>query len=320
MKRLLRSRLFWIIAIPLVLLVMCTPDDEPRLQTPPSTPAEPVPSTEAHASPSQHVDVRSALGVALGLETRDRDRVGYKRAAFGPAWQDVDHNGCDTRNDVLRRELRKRQTKPGTKGCVLLKGRLADVDYENYAQREVLYTRGDGKIEIDHVVPLADAWRAGAYAWEPARRLQFANDAENLEAIDSQSNQAKGDKTINKWKPKDEEEACYYAARQASVKKRYGLTVTPLERTMMLAILDSEVCGGRNFAPEKPSHYKWPKPKPMGEPKPKPQPEPQPKPQPDQTYYDNCSAVRAAGADPIHRGDPGYGRHLDRDGDGVACE
>ncbi|MFD3947065.1 excalibur calcium-binding domain-containing protein [Streptomyces sp. NPDC058579] len=69
-----------------------------------------------------------------------------------------------------------------------------------------------------------------------------------------------------------------------------------------------------------------PKPKPTESPKPKPQPQrttPAPEPtrdEPDNVYYKNCTAVRAAGADPIHRGDPGYGRHLDRDGDGVGCE
>ena len=71
--------------------------------------------------------------------------------------------------------------------------------------------------------------------------------------------------------------------------------------------------------------YKTPKARPMGEPKPKPKPSTRPEPEPERSnppsvYYENCTAVRSAGKAPIRRGDPGYGSHLDRDDDGVACE
>jgi hypothetical protein len=113
--------------------------------------------------------------------------------------------------------------------------------------------------------------------------------------------------------------------RQITVKHRYELSVTPAEQQAMQLVLTSPVCDGGDIEPQKARKFKAPKPKPIGEPKPKPKPEPEPRqtqePKPDRNvYYKNCDAVRAAGADPIYRGDPGYARHLDRDGDGVGCE
>jgi Excalibur calcium-binding domain/Protein of unknown function (DUF1524) len=301
--------------------------DSGSISTSSPTPAATSATATAHksstptSSPSPDVDPGTVLYALINdIKVSDKQHRFYDRSEFGQAWADVDRNGCDQRNDVLRRDMVKLHTRPGTNGCVLLRGVLKD-DKFNYAARKVHFQRGDGEIEIDHVVSLRNAWDAGAYDWGADRREKFANDLMNLEAIDSESNQEKDDQPFDDWWPDDLDDECWFAARQITIKKRYSLTVTPAEREALQEALTS--CEPMKRL--KPSQFKAPKPKPIGEPKPKPNPEPEPRqtqePKPDpNVYYKNCDAVRAAGAAPIHRGDPGYARHLDRDGDGVGCE
>ena len=210
----------------------------------------------------------------MHLEIRYQDRVGYDRDEFGQTWADIDRNGCDQRNDVLRRDMRKRHTKPGTNGCVLAKGVL-NVDPHNYASRKVSYTKGDGDIEIDHVVSLRDAWKSGAEGWKPSKLEKFANHFMNLEAIDSETNQDKGDKAADQWLPKSGSDACYYVSRQVALKYRYRLTVTAAEKDVMVRVLNAPDCEGGEWEPDDASYFKAPKPKPIGEPKPKPKPTPE---------------------------------------------
>jgi hypothetical protein len=80
---------------------------------------------------------------------------------FGPAWADVDRNGCDTRNDILARDLTNETFRPGTNNCVVMTGTLAD----KYTGTTIAFTRGQdtgSDVQIDHVVPLSDAWQMGA--------------------------------------------------------------------------------------------------------------------------------------------------------------
>jgi hypothetical protein len=241
--------------------------------TPTPTPvAAPVPTSSPaptrSATPTISVEEDSALWLALHLEIRYRDRRGYDRDEFGQAWADVDRNGCDQRNDVLRRDMRKRHTKPGTNGCVLAKGVLKD-DPHSYASK-VRFERGDDEIEIDHVVSLRDAWKSAAEGWRPSKREKFANDFQNLEAVDSETDQDKGDKAADQWLPKSEMDACYYVSRQVALKHRYRLTVTAAEKDTMVRVLNAPNCEGGEWEPDSRSYFKAPKPKPIGEPKPKP--------------------------------------------------
>jgi hypothetical protein len=295
-----------------------TPTSTQTAPAPSATRTTPAPSTPT-SSPTPDVDRGTVLYALINdIKISDKKHWFYDRSEFGQAWADVDRNGCDQRNDVLRRDLVKLHTKPGTRGCILLRGVLKD-DKFNYAAKNVHFQRGDGEIEIHHVVSLRNAWNAGAYDWDEEQREKFANDLMNLEAIDSESNQDKADQKFDDWWPDDPDNECWYAARQITIKKRYSLTVSPAEREALQEALIS--CESMKLV--KPSQFKAPKPKPIGEPKPKPEPEPRQtqEPKPDRNvYYKNCDAVRAAGAAPIHRGDPGYARYLDRDGDGVGCE
>ena len=272
----------------------------------------------------------SPLAVLGTLTVRGAAEVaGYSRAQFGQAWADIDRNGCDTRNDVLRRDLTDVVVKPGTHGCVVLGGTLLDP----YSGDTVSYAKGDSMVSVDHVVALADGWRTGANAWTAAKRAQFANDPLNLLATTTSANKAKADHDAAGWLPEPTAVRCSYVARQVAVKAKYGASVTPQERTAIGQVLQS--CGSA-VLPSAPPIPLMPKltPTASAEPvtsakpttpttptKPKPEKTTSPPPAPPAgVYYANCSAARAAGAAPIHVGEPGYRSGLDRDGDGVACE
>lgn len=164
----------------------------------------------------------------------DRDCGTGAGCVFGPAWADVDHNGCDQRNDVLRRDLTGVQTRAGTHGCVVVGGAL----FDPYTGRAVRFTKaGAAEVPIDHVVPLAAAWMQGAAAWTPQRREQFANDVGNLIATTREQNSAKGDSTAEEWLPANAAFDCSYAAVVVTVKQRYGLSVTPAEAGALRRLL-----------------------------------------------------------------------------------
>lgn len=298
---------------------------------PSSTPSK----AQASATPSQTVDPKSAFGIALALDVDDSRITGYKRSAYGQAWKDVDHNGCDTRNDVLRRDSVKRHTKPGTHGCVMAKAKIRDDEYSYASPHTFTYERGDGKVEIDHVVSLHNAWQVMDDETQ-ANREKFANDPENLEAVDSATNQGKSDKTIDRWRPDDKQDACFFAARVAHIKHRYDIPVTSKERTMLLTILDTDDCDGQSWSPDKATAFNWPKPKPIGEPKVQKRPRcvesnwktkgcpgyvPPRAHRRTDPRFDYCYEANANGYGPYKKGrDPEYDWYRDRDGDGVVCE
>jgi hypothetical protein len=234
----------------------------------PSTVDSPTSRSESSIPPD------SVLATATALHLVEDPTGGYKRSRFGQTWADVDRNGCDQRNDVLRRDLVKRHTKPGTDGCVLIRGVIED-DKHNYAGYHVEYVKGDGEVEIDHTVSLRDAWNAGAHAWDSKTREKFANDFMNLEAVDSGTNSTKADASAADWLPDDDVDACDFVMRQVSVKHRYRLGVTSREKKAMVRVLTSDDCPGDVHEPFTAEEFKVPKPKPIGEPKPKPKPSPE---------------------------------------------
>ncbi len=156
----------------------------------------------------------------------------YDRQAFGQRWADTDHNGCDTRNDILARDLARPTFKPGTRDCVVLTGTLA----EPYTGTTIQFQRGDKSsalVQIDHVVALADAWRSGAWQWDAQRRQEFANDPENLLAVDGAANEDKSASSADQWLPPNAAFRCDYVKRQIAVKYAYGLSVTQAEQDAM---------------------------------------------------------------------------------------
>jgi hypothetical protein len=173
---------------------------------------------------------RVPVGPKGGLADYDRDCGTGAGCVFGPAWADVDHDGCDQRNDVLHRDLTAIRVRPGTQGCVVVAGSLADP----YTGATVPFTKARAsEVQIDHVVPLAAAWAQGAAAWTGRQRAAFANDLGNLMATEAGPNEAKGDDTADEWLPPDPAYRCAYARIVVTVKHRYGLSVTPAEATAL---------------------------------------------------------------------------------------
>ena len=179
-------------------------------------------------------DAASALA-ALPIKGR-APKTGYTREQFGPAWADVDRNGCDTRNDMLKRDLDGETFKPRTRDCVVLTGTLNDP----YTGKRIAFTRGQGTseaVQIDHVIALSDAWQKGAQQLSPEARRSLGNDPLNLMAVDGRTNQGKGDGDAATWLPPVRAYRCTYVARQVAVKAKYRLWVTQAEHDAINGIL-----------------------------------------------------------------------------------
>ncbi|MFF5258862.1 HNH endonuclease family protein [Actinomadura viridis] len=148
---------------------------------------------------------------------------GYERDRFGTRWKDIDRNGCDQRNDVLARDLREVRKRGG---CVVIAGTLDDP----YSGKRITFSKSDAaEVQIDHVYPLALAWRMGASGWDEDRRERFANDPDNLLAVWGVPNRQKSDSGPGEWKPQRAFQ-CAYAARYIAVAKKYSLPVTGADR------------------------------------------------------------------------------------------
>lgn len=250
-------------------------------------------------------------------------KTGYSREQFGQRWADIDRNGCDTRNDILGRDLQDVEVKRGTRHCKVLRGTLLDP----YTAQTIHFVSGPKSsqvVQIDHVVALSDAWQKGAQLLSGSERTAFANDPLNLLAVDGKANQQKGDADAATWLPKNKSFRCTYVARQIAVKSKYKLWVTEAEKKAMEGILDGCEKPAPQPAPApspEPSHDPQPLVEIPEEPAPAPEPESAPAPEPQQhVYYKNCKEAKAANAAPLYVDDPGYRPGLDRDGDGIACE
>ena len=244
--------------------------------------------------------------------------TGYSRDEFGPAWEDVDHNGCDTRNDVLQRDLTAITFQAGS-SCVVETGTLADP----YTGKSIDFTRGEGTstaVQIDHVVALGDAWQTGAFQWSADKRLQFANDPIELLAVDGPTNEAKGDGDAATWLPPNKAFRCQYIEIQVSVKAKYGLWVTQAEHDAMARILDG--CGSTNPASLPPTEAAPPTAVPIPTATSKVPPTSAPAAGnylPGNAY--NCSDFQTwAQAEAYFKAVPGDPSHLDGDHDGIPCE
>jgi len=159
-------------------------------------------------------------------------KTGYDRSSFSH-WRDPDRNGCDARNDILRRDLINLVIKSDSNGCKVLGGVLADP----YSGKDINFVFGASLIDIDHVVALSNAWQSGAFQFTDEIRLQFANDPLNLLAVSASLNRQKGDGDAATWLPPTKSYRCQYVARQIAVKKKYGLWLTKPEKVAMLNLL-----------------------------------------------------------------------------------
>jgi hypothetical protein len=199
----------------LLLVAGCTPIDDG------GQPATGV-SGSANGAPADVTQALDALTVAAA-----RPMSGYSRDKF-PHWRRVDEN-CDVRDAVLKRDGTGVEA---TATCKITKGTWKSA-YDGKT-----FTEPQG-IDIDHMVPLANAWRSGADKWTDEQRTEFANDLTRpqLMAVSAASNRSKGDQDPSQWKPPQQSFWCEYARRWITVKSFWGLTVTEREKSTLREML-----------------------------------------------------------------------------------
>ena len=278
------------------------------------TTSDPNPATTTTiGSSSSDASTRDRLAV-LVIDDRPSPQGDYRREDW-PHWADVEGNGCDARQDALVAWSIEPATVNRSSGCRVVAGSWVS-PYDGMA------SNNPSDFDVDHLVPLADAFDSGGWQWTAERRRAFANDPAELVVASASSNRSKGSQSPDQWRPSDRSSWCAYADGWVRVKSSWGLTVTTSERDALGQMLDT--CG--------PAGAVWPRG--GGAPIASPAPEvsggatgggattvpPIGSPPPADVYYANCTAARAAGAAPILRGQPGYRSGLDRDGDGIACE
>ena len=170
---------------------------------------------------------RAKLG-KLKVVSRTGSMRGYSREKF-PHWNSAGSN-CDVRDTVLKRD----GTKVKVSGCNVVAGTWVSV-YDGDRITD------PSKVDIDHVVPLANAWRSGAATWTTDQREEFANDLEDpqLVAVSAASNRSKGDQDPSTWKPEQTDSWCQYAQDWIVVKSKWKLTVTTKEKAALTDMLET---------------------------------------------------------------------------------
>ncbi|MFD8736832.1 HNH endonuclease family protein [Streptomyces sp. NPDC059618] len=183
----------------------------------------------------------AALSAVDSLTVKGRaPKTGYSRERFGTAWADTDANRCDTRDDILKRDLEGVKFSDGK--CRVSGGVLRP---DPYGGQDVTFVRGRSLVDIDHLVALSDAWQTGAKYWDASKRIALANDPLNLRAVGASANRSKGDGDTATWLPPNKAYRCTYVAAQVAVKKKYGLWVTAAEKTAMKKVLGG--CSGQKL-------------------------------------------------------------------------
>nr|WP_269810757.1 DUF1524 domain-containing protein [Kineosporia rhizophila] len=315
--------------------------------------------TSGAASPSAGAEAVAKAPVVQGLTARQglavlkvkgrAPKTGYARDQFGPAWSDVDGNTCDTRNDVLRRDLA--DITVADDWCIVLTGVLTDP----YGREMISFRRGtktSAAVQVDHVVALADAWTKGAQTLSRTARLRFANDPLNLLATSGVLNRKKQAGDAATWLPPRKSFRCEYVARQIAVKRIYRLWVTKAEHRAMVSVLadcPDEPLPSRDQVSVPPLQEPEPEPGPTSDAPTPPEPTSEPsssvpattttEPDPSTTTnsstptatpttqagsdprFSTCAAAKRAGYGPYVRGrDAEYDWYRDADSDGVVCE
>ncbi len=213
--------------------------ESPAAATPEPTTA---PSTSEPPTAELTQTAADALAKLAALPEVPRSFSGpeYRRDAFGDSWEDVDGNGCNQRDDVLLRDaVAGSTTVQWQRSCS--HDVLAGTWIDPYTWKTLVFTDLKNStqaqaIQIDHIVPLAEAWRSGAHAWSDDRRLEFANDLDVLLAVDGPTNQSKSDDDPASWRPRAAYQ-CEYAIRWVEVKAKWALGVDASERSALTEML-----------------------------------------------------------------------------------
>ena len=283
----------------------------------PTVAPQPTPTSSAQAQPESGT---LALEVLVTLTVEAEHREGYDRGLF-THWTDADSDGCDTRQEVLMEETLEEPVMSADHRCRVASGVWVSL----YDGARLTDPSG---LDIDHVVPLAEAWESGAWAWDAGRREAFANDLQDrksLIAVTAASNRSKGADDPPEWMPPDAGYACAYLAAWVAVKARWDLVVDPRERDFIADRL-SGACQGTTLDADPPAvSVPTAAPAPTATPRPTDTPSAVSTPQ---VTYASCEEAAAAGEQRV-QGSSGSGRGFpaatvpsarDGDNDGVVCE
>jgi hypothetical protein len=191
---------------------------------------------------TSEADKSAARKLIERVTTKGRgSKTGYDRDKFGYAWMDsvdgvpLSHNGCDTRNDLIKRDGQRLRFRSGS-DCVVVSMTLHDP----YTAKTIEWRKAQAtEVQIDHVMTLSYDWQMGASRWPKDKREQIANDPLNLIPVDGPTNGSKGDSGPASWLPPNKQLRCSYSVRFAQVSLKYQLPVTAADKQMML-----RQCGG----------------------------------------------------------------------------
>lgn len=179
-----------------------------------------------HVTPVAADTRQNAVRVLNSLPVSPEQVAGYDRELFRH-WSDLDGNGCDARDDVLIDE----RVDGSVSGCEVIGGIWSSI-YDG------VRTTDPSRFDVDHVVPLKEAWDSGAWRWNANTRERFANDLDYpgaLIAVSASSNRSKSDRDPAEWLP--ERGLCGYAKTWIAVKFRWRLAVDSKEKSELTRIL-----------------------------------------------------------------------------------
>ncbi|KIZ14988.1 HNH endonuclease family protein [Streptomyces natalensis] len=188
------------------------------------------PAVGAHAQ--GHTRVATVRQLVAELPVTGEHREGYQRSKF-KHWVDADKDGCNTRQEVLKQEAVEAPVQAS--GCKLTGGQ-----WWSYSDDPAV--NGPSGLDIDHMVPLAEAWDSGAYDWTAKRRELYANDLafpRSLVAVTAKSNRSKADKDVAEWMPPAEDAKCQYLDDWVSVKTRWDLSVDDAEHRALQQLAEA---------------------------------------------------------------------------------
>ncbi len=186
-----------------------------------------------------------AIDVLAFVTVENEHPLGYVRDLFGyPA--DLDGDGCDTRSEVLQLESIT-PAQVDIIGCTVVQG-------DWISPYDGMTSSNPGEFEIDHVVPLKEAWDSGAWAWNGLALVAYANDLSDLRAlraVSTTTNRSKGDKDPSNWLPPSAADVCPYIADWVEIKARWGLSMDQSEFGRIRNLLNGS-CAGLQMAPLEP--------------------------------------------------------------------
>jgi hypothetical protein len=263
-----------------------------------SVPTMPTMPTVSAATKVDPIRILNSLPVSVEAGS------GYNRELFRH-WSDLDGDGCDTREEVLIDE----RVSGDVRGCKVINGTW-------YSIFDGEQTNNASTFDIDHFVPLKEAWDSGAWRWDSDTRQRFANDlgyAAALVAVTASSNRSKSDRDPADWLP--QRERCAYARSWVGVKFRWRLSVDSTEKRALTGIFQN--CKGKMAVPSRAAIGTSS----SAEANPSAPSKPTQLDSTTDPRYSTCGEAISAGYGPYQKGkDPEYEWYIDRDSDGFVCE